>query len=97
MNYFPVYGVLYFPFFFFFLMHAFQLLRDRMYYLCIVNESQQPLYSEKKILKIGHTVLFTHLKSILFSVFSFQFSVFSKISFIQIYTPISHAKKKCEP
>ena len=41
----------------------------------------QPLYSEK-ILKMGPMALFTHLKIILLQ--RFQFSVFRKISCIQI-------------
>ena len=41
----------------------------------------QPLYS-KKIFKLGPTTLFTHLKIILLQ--CFQFSIFSKISYIQM-------------
>ena len=55
-------GVLRFPFFFF-LMHVFQLLRDKMY--CSWNP--QLFYSEKNI--IGLTILFVYLKIILLQYF----------------------------
>ena len=60
-------GRLRFPFFFFFLMHAFQLLGDKVHCLRTVQvlfTGPTPLYLEK-ILKMSLTVLFTHLKIIL--------------------------------
>ena len=49
--------------------------------LCIVYETHKSLYSATFSLKMGLTVLFTHLKIILlqcFSIFNFQFSAVSK-------------------
>ena len=69
---------------FFFLMHAFQWIGGK----CTVHtlfthcsRDPQPLYSEKKILKMDPTALFTHLKIIFLQYF--QFLVFSKINCIQ--------------
>ena len=50
---------------------------------CTVHETYKPLFSTKYSLKIGSTTLFTHLKIILLQYF--QFSVFNKISGIQIH------------
>ena len=71
-------------FFFFFLMHAFQPETKCNVHALFIHCSWDPqsLYSEKKKLKMGLMILFTHLKIILLQ--CFQFSVFSKISCIQM-------------
>ena len=76
-------------FFFFFFFNAYE---QQQHYSCTwihctgdkvhCSQDLQPLYSEKKILKMGPTALFTHLKIILLQ--CFQFSVFRKISYIRM-------------
>ena len=50
---------------------------------CTVHKSHKLHFSETFSLKMGLTVLFTHLKIILLQCFQFQFSVSAKIRFIQ--------------
>ena len=49
---------------------------------CTVHKTYNHFILKKNILKMGPTALFTHLKIILLQ--CFQFSVFSKISYIQM-------------
>ena len=77
MNYFSTSGVLRFSFvFFFFLMHAFQFLGNKVHYSCTVYalfmRPTTTLFRRKKILKMSPTVLFTHLKFILLQYFQFS-------------------------
>ena len=83
-----------FSFFFFFFFFSFMHFRETKF-IVYNHSTAYALFTEPivtlfriKILKIGLTVLLTHLKIILlqcfqFSVFSFQFSVSTKISSIQ--------------
>ena len=86
-NYFPVSGVLYFPFFFF-LMYTFQLLGDKVHCLCTVHAlfAKPTTTLFRKNIKNGfHGTLHTFkiYFATLFLVFNFHFSTFSKISCIQ--------------
>ena len=84
-----------FPFFFLFFFFSFMHFRETKFIVYNYSSTVYALFTEPivtlfriKILKIGLTVLLTHLKIILlqcfqFSVFSFQFSVSTKISSIQ--------------
>ena len=78
-----------FFFFFFFSFTCFQLLETnftvhvlQQYCLCTVYGTHRHFIQKKKFLKLGPTVLFTHLKIILLQYFQFSISV--KISCIQM-------------
>ena len=70
------YQEIYFLLYFF---HTFQ--EDKFHCSCTILGTYNHFIQKKKILKMGPTVLFTHLKIILLQ--CFQFSVFSKINCIQ--------------
>ena len=71
-----------FFFLFFFLLHVFQGTKLLFMHSLRTVHGTHHHFIQKKILKIGLTALFTHLKIILLRYF--QFSVFSKISCIQM-------------
>ena len=68
----------FFDFFFFFLRRA---LTEFQWFPCTIHRTYKPLFLTKLSLKMGFTVLFTHLKIILLQ--CFYFSVLNIISGIQ--------------